>query len=136
MGLHSFLDIGTGTGILAIAASKLGFNRVVGVDIDPLAVDAATRNVLLNQLAGVDIIEGPIDHAKGVFDMVTANLMSEILVSLAPDLASRLNSPGIAILSGMLPGEEDGVISATESHGLSLLEKVIDGRWISLVFLN
>ncbi len=89
LGLGSFLDVGTGTGILAIAASRLGFNHVVGVDIDPLAVDAAKRNAELNTLANIEIKEGSISAVQGNFDMIAANLMSEILIGVAPEIASR-----------------------------------------------
>ena len=133
--LH-FLDVGTGTGILSIAAAKLGFTYVVGVDIDPLAVDAARRNAGLNSLTNIEIREGGISEVKATFDMIAANLMSEVLVLIAPEIASRLNTPGIAILSGMLVGQEDDVINAMEKEGLSLIESVVDDRWISLMLTH
>ena len=128
-----FLDVGAGTGILSIAASKLGFNEVTGVDIDPLAVDAASRNVELNGLGNVLIKPGGITEVDGRFDMIAANLMSEVLISIAPDIASRLDNMGTVVLSGILVGQEDGVIKAMEDSGLSVTEKLIDGRWVSLV---
>ncbi len=128
-----FLDVGAGTGILSIAASKLGFNEVTGVDIDPLAIDAATRNVQLNGLGNVAINPGSISDVEGRFDMIAANLMSEVLISIAPDIASRLDNKGTVIFSGILVGQEDGVIDAMEDSRLSVTEKLIDGRWVSLV---
>lgn len=132
---NRFLDVGTGTGILAIAASRLGFATVTGVDIDPLAVDAATRNTALNLLQNVEILEGSIAGVKGSFDMIAANLMSEVLISIAPEIAARLNPAAIAILSGMLQGQEDGVLHAMQRSGLSPLETLVDGRWVALVFV-
>jgi ribosomal protein L11 methyltransferase len=129
----TFLDVGTGTGVLAIAASSLGFTHVVGVDIDPLAVDAAIRNAELNHLTNIGIKEGSISDVNGTFDMIAANLMSEVLIGVAPEIASHLKKPGIAILSGMLVGQEDGVITAMETVGLLLVEKHYDGRWVSVI---
>jgi len=128
-----FLDVGTGTGILAIAASRLGFKAVVGVDIDPLATDAAKRNAELNSLQNVEILEGTIARVQGAFDMIAANLMSEVLVSIAPEIVSRLNYTGLAIFSGMLKGQEDDVLHAMERSGLSAIETLVDGRWVSIV---
>lgn len=130
-----FLDVGTGTGILAIAASRLGFKAVVGVDIDPLAIDAAKRNAELNSLQNVEILEETIPGVHGAFDMIAANLMSEVLISIAPEIASRLNCTGIGILSGMLKGQEDDVLHAIKRSGLSAIEVHVDGRWVSLVLV-
>lgn len=129
----SFLDVGTGTGILAIAASYLGYERVVAVDIDPLAVDASKRNVGLNGLSNIDIQEGTISNVRGSFDVIGANLMSEVLVKIAPELSSRLNDRGVSVLSGMLTGQEKEVIGAAEHAGLRVVEEVHDGRWVSLI---
>jgi ribosomal protein L11 methyltransferase len=133
---HRFLDIGTGTGILAVGAARLGFEEVVAVDIDPLAVDAARRNAEANNLGNILIREGTIVDAQGCFDVIVANLLSEILTGIANELAVRLNPGGTAILSGLLTGQEDGVIEAMFASGLSLREKVMDGKWISLVFVK
>ena len=89
-----FLDVGTGTGILAIGASKLGFGEVVGVDIDPLAIDAAQRNTALNGLNNVTIQRGTISVATGVYNLIAANLLSNILIAIAPEIASRLREEG------------------------------------------
>jgi ribosomal protein L11 methyltransferase len=132
-GRGSFLDVGTGTGILAVAASRLGFAHVVGVDIDPAAVDAAKRNAELNHLTNIGIKEGSISAVEGIFDMIAANLMSEILIGIAPEIASHLKRPGIAILSGMLVGQEDDVIRTVQNVGLEVAEKDYDGRWVSVI---
>ncbi len=128
----SFLDVGTGTGILAIAASMLGFNNVVGLDIDPLAIDASQRNIKLNNLENIVVRDGTVTGALGTFDFIAANLMSEILIHIAPDLAPCLDKGGIALMSGMLSGQEDDVIKAMEKQGLKFREKYSDGRWVSV----
>lgn len=132
-GEKDFLDVGTGTGILAIGAARIGFGRVTGVDTDQLAVDAAMYNVSLNGLKNVTIGKGSISDVSGVFDIIAANLLSEILIPIAGDIVSRLNPDGVAILSGMLTGQEDDVITAMEDAGLVLKEKAVDGKWVTLV---
>ncbi|MGO9015992.1 MAG: 50S ribosomal protein L11 methyltransferase [Dissulfurispiraceae bacterium] len=128
-----FLDVGTGTGILAIAASKLGFRHVLGLDIDPLAIVASQRNIKLNNLENIVVREGTVSPGCGTFDFIAANLMSEILIRIAPDLAPCLDNAGIALMSGMLSGQEDDVIEAMEKQGLKLSEKYFDGRWVTVV---
>lgn len=129
-----FLDVGTGTGILAIGAARLGFGQIEAVDVDPLAVDAATRNVAANGLTNITVRQGTISAADGSFDAIAANLLSEILIDIAPELAARLNAEGTAVLSGLLAGQEDEVITTLTSAGLAFEEKIIDGKWVSLVF--
>ena len=131
---ESCLDIGTGSGILAIGAAKLGFRHVTAVDIDPMAIDAAKRNVEENGLVNVVIKEGDITAVEGSFDLIVANLLSGILVDIAPEIVSRLNPGGKAILSGMLTDQEGDVIKAYEKAGLTLSETVISGKWVTLVF--
>lgn len=130
---RKFLDIGTGTGILAIGASRLGFEQVTAVDIDPLAVDAARRNAEANSLTNIEVLEGTILAAGHGFDLIAANLLVEILVGIAPALSDRLDPGGKAILSGLLVGQEDSVIEAMTASGLTFQEKIIDGKWVSLV---
>jgi len=133
---ESLLDIGTGTGILAVGAARLGFRKVVAVDIDPLCVDAAIRNSKANGLENIDVKAGDVSAVDGTFDVIVANLLSEILTEIAPSLASRLRPDGTAILSGLLTGQEDNVIEAMTSAGLGLQEKIADGKWVSLVMKN
>lgn len=127
-----FLDIGTGTGLLAIAAAKLGFRQIVAVDTDPLATEAARLNAGLNQVMNVDIREGSISAASGTFDCIAANIISGVLILLAPQIASRLKPSGIVILSGILAEQGDEVVTEMEKAGLKLKEKYPDGKWVSL----
>ncbi len=128
-----FLDLGTGTGLLAIAASKLGYKEVFAVDTDLLAVEAARMNIGLNQVRNVELREGSIPEASGLFDVIAANIISGVLVLLAPHIGARLNTPGMAVLSGILSGQEDEVIAAIKTAGLKLIEILPDDKWISLV---
>ncbi|WP_333653171.1 50S ribosomal protein L11 methyltransferase [Dissulfurispira sp.] len=133
---NRFLDFGTGTGILSIAALKLGFKHAVCVDIDPLAIDAAHRNAELNKLENIEIKEGSISLVDGKFDFIAANLMSEILIQNAHEIASRLNKSGTALLSGIIVGQENDVIAAMENEGLHVLEKFYDGRWVTILLTH
>ncbi|MEW6738732.1 MAG: 50S ribosomal protein L11 methyltransferase [Nitrospirota bacterium] len=133
---NRFLDFGTGTGILSIAALKLGFKHAVCVDIDPLAIDAAQRNAELNGLWDIEIKEGSIAMVDGKFDFIAANLMSEILIQNAHEISSRLNKSGIALLSGIIVGQENDVIAAMENKGLHVLEKFYDGRWVTILLTH
>lgn len=135
-GREMFLDVGAGTGILSIAASMSGFKRISGVDIDPLAIDASMRNIKLNGIDNIEIREGDISVTDGVYDCITANLMSEILIKIAPELSARLKKPGIAILSGMLTGQDDEVAAVMAKVGLNLIKRFEDGRWVSLVLAH
>ena len=128
-----FLDLGTGTGLLAIAALTLGFRSVVGIDTDPLAIEASRGNIALNKSEGVVLIEGGIDRCEGDYDMIAANLISGTLVQLADEIASRLVPAGIVIMSGILKGQDDEVVEAAKNSGLACIERLADGKWVSLV---
>lgn len=128
----SFLDLGTGTGILAIAAKHLGFQRVIAVDTDPLAIDAALLNIELNQVKGIEVRGGSITGLNEIYDFITANIISGVLVLLAPAIAAHLETGGTAILSGILMGQEEEVIEAMTQAGLKLLEQYHDDKWVSL----
>jgi len=130
---ESFLDLGAGTGILAIAARKLGYRHVVGIDTDILAIDAARENIIINNVPDVEITEERLAELHETFDVIAANLISGVLVSLAPVLVLHMNPGGIAVLSGILVGQEGEVIEAMEQAGLWLRETYRDGKWVSLI---
>lgn len=132
-GCDRFLDLGTGTGVLAIAAYRLGYREVIGIDNDPLAIAAARMNLALNQAESIALYEGDISRAAGLYDVIAANLISGLLIELAPEISGRLKPSGIAVLSGILKGQDAEVVGAVEAAGLSLLEIFRDGKWVSLV---
>jgi len=131
-GRTSFLDVGTGTGILAIAAAKLGYRRVVGVDTDILAVNAARFNIGLNRTPAIEIREGSISNLTETYDFITANIISGVLVLIAPVIAAHLKPGGIAVLSGILGEQVEEVIEAMTESGLTIVERYPDGKWVSL----
>lgn len=128
------LDLGTGSGILAIAAALLGAGRVLAVDADPLACDAARRNVTVNGVGRrvrVRRLEvGARDLGSlGRHDVVAANLQAPILLSLMPGLAGALRREGWLVLSGVVGEERTGVVAAARSAGLSAVEEATEGGW-------
>ena len=132
-GKGRFLDLGTGTGLLAIAASKLGYEQVVAVDTDPLAIEASRKNLELNQVVNIELREGSIIEAPGTFDCIVANIISSVLILLAHEIASCLRPSGVAIVSGILADQADEVIRAYAQTGLKFIESFPDDKWVSLV---
>ena len=127
------LDVGTGSGILAVAAAKLGAGSVVAVDIDPLAVDAARQTVRQNRLAErVEVREGSTPAGER-FDLVTANLTADILQYLASDLAGAVNPGGLLIASGLIAARRDEVVSALRDQGLRLESDRLEDDWRALL---
>ena len=108
--VRSVLDYGCGSGILAIAAGKLGAGTTVGVDVDEQALAAARANSAANAVAAR--YTGPAGLAPGVFDIVVANILSNPLKLLAPALLARVAPGGALVLSGVLERQADEVIAA------------------------
>ncbi len=128
------LDVGTGSGILAVAAAELGAASVVATDIDPLAVDAARQTVRQNQLLGrVEVRESTIP-ADEQFDLVLANLTADILQHLAGDLASALTPGGRLIASGLIADRQDEVVATFSECGLRLHFDRSEDEWRALAF--
>jgi ribosomal protein L11 methyltransferase len=114
------LDVGTGSGLLAIAAKKLGAGQVAGNDDDPIAVRVARENAALNGV-DLDLNERDVGAQRGPFDLVLANILANTLVELAPALAAQLAPGGVVLLSGILTPQEEEVRSAYLAAGLSPL---------------
>ncbi|HVG18461.1 MAG TPA: 50S ribosomal protein L11 methyltransferase [Blastocatellia bacterium] len=129
------LDVGTGTGILAIGAALLRpGSRITAVDIDPQAVEVARENVAVNgAVDSVEVLEGqPPDFAGGAFDLVVANLTAEVIVALVGDLVGCLAPSGVLILSGILTSLRPGVELAANEAGLAIVERREAGEWSAL----
>jgi len=132
---RSALDIGTGTGILGIAAAMLGAKRVLCIDTDPVAVEVAGKNAELNGVADVLSVEGTILAAiHEEFDLVLGNLISEILVDLAESIAARCVPGGRLILSGIVKEKSKWVVEEFSKHKMKLADETIDGEWAALFF--
>ncbi|MGA9771063.1 MAG: 50S ribosomal protein L11 methyltransferase [Blastocatellia bacterium] len=130
------LDVGTGTGILAIAAAQLAPQSLItAIDIDPQAVMVARENIEINGVTGsIEIIEGqPGEYAGRHFDVVVANLTAEVIISLIDDLTGCLASTGVMILSGILTTFREDVERAIIESGMTVIEQCEAGEWSALV---
>jgi ribosomal protein L11 methyltransferase len=112
------LDVGTGSGLLAIAAKKLGARRVVGTENDAVALRVAEENAARNGVS-LELRHDPPERVPGRFPLVVANILANTLVALAPGLAARLAPGGTLLLSGILAGQEDEVRAAYLAQGLA-----------------
>ncbi|MBL4615138.1 MAG: 50S ribosomal protein L11 methyltransferase [Magnetovibrio sp.] len=136
-GFANPLDVGTGSGILAIAMAKLWKLSVLGTDIDPVAIRVARENALLNGVQGlVDFRVGagfkPVS-AQARHDLIVANILARPLVAMAPDLARRLAPGGFVVLSGLIVCDERFVLGPYLAQGLKLEQRYTREGWRTLV---
>jgi len=133
----TMLDAGTGSGILAIAGSYFGAGRVLAFDNDPLASATARRNAHCNGARNIEFSTGDVlkQRLSGKFQIITANLFSEIVIEALPLWSRRLAPGGHLILSGILRTQETAVVRALGRHGLAASEIRHRGKWIALLAL-
>jgi ribosomal protein L11 methyltransferase len=129
----SVLDVGTGSGLLAIAARKLGAGRVAANDNDPVAVAVAAENAGRNG-AALELTGAPPGSIPGAFDLVVANILANVLVELAPVLARKTAPGGELVLAGILVPQEDDVRPPFLAQGLQPLPGERRGEWSLLRF--
>jgi ribosomal protein L11 methyltransferase len=131
----AMLDAGTGSGILALAARGLGAARVLAIDNDPRACAIAKRNARANRIRDLEFQSADVLKLKlsEEFDIITANLFSEILIAALPGWVRSLRRGGFVILSGILRSQEDAVVSALRRNGFALRETRRRGKWIALL---
>ena len=129
------LDIGTGSGILAIAALKLGAAVAEGVDIDPVVVRTAGENAALNGVADkLTVLVGDLsDKASGKYDIITANIVANAIMALAPAVPGLMADDAVFIASGIIDSRKDEVIAALEAAGLAVLETKEKRGWECIV---
>lgn len=136
------LDVGTGSGILAILSLMYGAKHAVGTDLDPCAVDAVADNMANNGIAPeqFEMMIGNIINDKAVqdqvgyekYDIVVANILADVLVPLTPVIVNQLKEGGIYITSGIIDDKETVVTEAVKAAGLELLEVTYQGEWVSV----
>ena len=136
------LDVGTGSGILGIVALKLGAAHVVGTDLDPCAIPAVADNKEANDIKDetFDMLIGNIIDDKEVqdtvgyekYDIVTANILADVLVPLTPVIVNQMKKGAYYITSGILDVKEEVVIKAVKDAGLQLVEVTHQGEWVSV----
>ncbi|MBN1841034.1 MAG: 50S ribosomal protein L11 methyltransferase [Deltaproteobacteria bacterium] len=128
------LDVGTGTGVLAIALAKLGVQEVIGIDIDACAISEATQNVCLNNLAArVAISNAPLEDLKTCFSVVVANLAYPTLRRLSSLLSEKMEQNGVLVLSGFKEPASKDLGKTYAEQGLRLIREETDREWVCLV---
>lgn len=134
--VRRMLDLGCGSGVLAIAARLLGVEEVWGVDVDDVAVREARLNARLNSVSrGLHLVHGTIGDVEGVFDMVVANIYVDPIVAMAPAIWERLRpGQGRLVVSGVTAERRDEAVCSVERNGFVLEEELKEGDWVGLVF--
>jgi ribosomal protein L11 methyltransferase len=131
------LDVGTGTGVLAIAAARVGARIAVGTDIDPISVRIARENAQLNgaraRFVRADGLGAALVAKAGPYDLVFANILARPLTRLAPQIARAAAPGGVVILSGLLRGQERFVRAAYLARGFRLARRIHRDAWATLV---
>ncbi|WP_319522851.1 50S ribosomal protein L11 methyltransferase [uncultured Desulfosarcina sp.] len=130
---NTFLDVGTGSGILMIAAAKLGAASVCGVDNDEVAVSVAEKNLLANGVRDYRLMTGNlVEQVSGTFHVVAANILAEVILDLLPDVAAVLEPKGILICSGIIKEKKRAVLSGLEESGLAVIEVLEKEGWMAV----
>ena len=132
---QSLLDVGTGSGILAMAAAALGAKNILACDIDPLACEVATENCRKNNLAqAIQITSEPLERLPGSYDVVVANILAEENLRLADQLVDHLAPGGYLFLSGILKEKEEMVCKGFARQPLELLNITQQDEWVCLAW--
>lgn len=136
------LDVGTGSGILGIVALKLGAKHVLGTDLDPCAVPAVAENKEANRIVDetFDMVIGNIIDDKAIqdqagyekYDIVTANILADVLIPLTPVIVNQMKKGAYYITSGILDVKEEVVVEAVKAAGLTVVEVTHQGEWVSV----
>jgi len=140
------LDVGTGSGILGIVALKLGAKHVLGTDLDPCAVPAVAENKEANQIVDetFDMVIGNIIDDKAIqdqagyekYDIVTANILADVLIPLTPVIVNQMKKGAYYITSGILDVKEEVVVEAVKAAGLTVVEVTHQGEWVSVTAIK
>lgn len=135
VGKKTLIDIGCGSGVLMLVASKLGVEKVIGVDIDKNCIDVVNENFKKNNLNNFEVYIGNlIDKENEKYDIVVSNILVDVLEKLLLDIRKILKNNSIVIFSGIINEKKNKFLEKTESIGLVLLEENIKNKWTSLVF--
>ena len=136
------LDVGTGSGILSIAALKLGAAHAIGTDLDPCAISAVKENLEANEVpvTDMDMILGNIIDDKKIqdevgyekYDIVVANILADVLIPLTPVILHQMKKGGLYITSGIIDDKEESVVAAVKAAGLEVVEVTHQGEWVSV----
>ncbi|WP_350342500.1 50S ribosomal protein L11 methyltransferase [Proteinivorax tanatarense] len=127
------IDIGCGSGVLSIAASKLGASEVVGLDIDSTAIKVAKSNLELNNLNNIEFISGNIEE-KTLFeaDFVIINIIADVILKILPNLNSYIKKEGTLVLSGVILSRQKEVVESLNKNGYTIKDIDTDGEWVCI----
>lgn len=128
------LDVGCGSGILAITAALLGANKIIGCDIDEVAVKVAGENAALNGVQDrISFHQGDLtSQVEGSFQIICANIVADVIIRLSEDAGRYLAKDGIFITSGIIDTREQDVLNALEQNGFQVIERRTSGGWVAL----
>ena len=134
------LDVGCGSGILAICASKLGAGLCRAYDIDPVAVRVAKENVEASGQTNItceqsDLLK-QVDISDGGYDVIAANIVADIIIRMSPDVGAYMNEGAVLLASGIISERADEVTSALESCGLKVVKRYTDNGWCALAVMK
>ncbi len=132
---NSFLDVGTGSGILMVAADLFKASKMTGTDIDEIAIETAEKNLLLNKVnpEKFTLIKGNLSETiNEKFDFVAANILAEIIVTLLPDINKVLKRDGLFVCSGILEEKADMIVKKMEETGFSIIEVTKKDSWAAI----
>ena len=130
------LDIGTGSGILAIAAVSLGIKKALGIDIDPCSRSEAGKNILLNNMEEhIQILDRNIENINEKFDLITANLRYPTILRLCSHISKITEKQGMVVVSGIKTDEVTNVLNSFSQKGFRCTWKAVEKDWVGLVFV-
>lgn len=148
------LDVGTGSGVLSIAAAKLGAGPIMALDADPVAVKTARENATMNGVADQitachgslpgDVPDGWVRLYPdlggdlylldaGHFDLVLVNILAPVIIGMASALAARLRAPGLLVAAGLIEDQETAVVAALQAEDLQVIARIQEDDWVCLV---
>lgn len=128
----SVLDFGTGTGVLAILAERLGAKKIVAIDNDDWSIENATENIHMNKCASIEIRKADSLKEMGKFDIILANINRNVILDNMGDLASQLNQEGLLLISGILVEDKEDILINAKFFDLKLKHEEERNNWLSL----
>ncbi|WP_368488509.1 50S ribosomal protein L11 methyltransferase [Clostridium sp. BJN0013] len=127
-------DIGTGSGILAITSSKLGAKKVTAVDLDPVAIESALKNIGYNNIKNIKVVHGNLmEEIHGKADILVINIIADVIMSLTEEVKEFLVPEGVFISSGIIIDRKEEVVENLENNGFKIKEINEDGEWVCIV---
>ncbi len=133
------LDVGCGSGILAICAAKLGAGQCLAYDIDPVAVRVANENIkdsgLTNVTCEVSDLLRDVDRSYA-YDLITANIVADIIIRMSPDVGSLMHEGTVLLVSGIILERSEDVVEALEANGLKVVERAVDNDWCAMAVMK